>query len=294
LSWTFYFTSKTALITASSLRNLLELNSSTQFSELLSRSTTTNHSILPFVSIATKALVYGVILIALIFVFLSLINLRNVPSRIKFLSINLKSHQTELFFLISSSLFLILSFVLVTSSIGGWGFYVRSYFFYIFTISVYISVNFFKKRKVGKLVAIVKTGVIVLLLFATVVYPFTAFSIASYSSYPPSEGKGLEFLAKNVTLNGTSLKMYLPVHLLAYLKPSVEYIWQPFNMSNLLGSVCTPLSDITVFRKSMYFNVLLEYGANSSYYSETVNAIENNPFVDKVYSNPSFEVYLKK
>ena len=295
-AWTFYHCSKTAVLVASAIYKVFTLKFSNEFGEIVSRLTSTTHSIFPAINIATKALYYGVIVIAVIFVCLSLININTQTGIRRFLTKFLtRIHFQEFLFLALAFLFFSFSFILAFSGIGGWGFYVRSYFFFIFTISAYIAFNFLNgKSRLARLRKCIKIAVVFWFSFAALIYPFVSYAVASYSSYPPSEGRGLEFLSSHATLNQKSISMYLPVHLLSYVSPETEFVSHPFNMSDLMSSIGNPISDIIVFRRSMYFNIVLEYDFNLSdnSYARVINKIDNRSCVNKVYSNPSFEIYV--
>jgi len=296
-AWTFYHASKTALITVSGILKVLTLKFPNELGEIVNRSTSTTHSIFPAINIATKALDYGTVAIALIFFCQSLISLRARASTKRFLLQFLtKMHFKELLFLTLAILFFAFSLIIAFSGIGGWGFYVRSYFFFVFTISAYIAFNFINgKSRWPRFKKYVKIAVVFWFSFAALIYPLVSYQVASYSSYPPSEGSGLGFLSSHAALNQKSISMYLSVHLLSYVDPRTEFIARPFNMSDIARSVDSHnISDIVVFRRSMYFNIVLEYDFNLSNnsYIRAINKIDNISCVDKVYSNPSFEVYI--
>jgi hypothetical protein len=126
-------------------------------------------------------------------------------------------------------------------------------------------------------------------LILTLSFPVVAYSIDAYSSYPRSEEKGLEFLASEEPLEGKTVVGSTLHQLSFYPQANLEQS-EFFSFDSAQGVE----PDVVVFRKSGYYysamRINLSFERNR--YTEYKDKIETEQY-DRVYSSPTFEVYLK-
>jgi hypothetical protein len=157
----------------------------------------------------------------------------------------------------------------------------------ILALSGVIASVVLRARLVSKKAApyLIMIGVLIL----TLSFPVVAYSIDAYSSYPRSEEKGLEFLASEELLEGKTV-VGSNLHQLSFYPQAnleqTEYI--------RFDSVQGVAPDVVVFRKSGYYysamRINLSFERNRL--TEYKDKIEAEQY-DRVYSSPTFEVYLK-
>jgi hypothetical protein len=131
-------------------------------------------------------------------------------------------------------------------------------------------------------------------LFLTLSFPVVAYSIDAYSSFPSSEEAGLGFLAaegglEGKTVTGWNLKQ-LALYSQFYTSQNQFVLLDSVNSQNL--DEVKP--DVLVLRNTGYYyaamRIALSFEDNS--YTRLLAAVESGRYA-KVYSSPTFEVYLK-
>jgi hypothetical protein len=125
-------------------------------------------------------------------------------------------------------------------------------------------------------------------LFLTLSFPVVAYSIDAYSSFPKSEAAGLEFLAKDTSLEGKTvagsslaqLGLYSPTFTNKTLFVRLE-----FNNTD---------ANIVVFRNTYYYYRAMRFDLSftDNRYTESLAAVESAKY-NKIYSSPTFAIYLK-
>jgi hypothetical protein len=157
----------------------------------------------------------------------------------------------------------------------------------ILALSGVIASVVLRARLVSKKVApyLIMIGALIL----TLSFPVVAYSIDAYSSYPRSEEKGLEFLASEELLEGKTV-VGSNLHQLSFYPQAnleqTEYL--RFDSAQGVGP------DVVVFRKSGYYYSVMRINLSfeRNRYTEYKDKIEAEQY-DRVYSSPTFEVYLK-
>jgi hypothetical protein len=126
-------------------------------------------------------------------------------------------------------------------------------------------------------------------LILTLSFPVVAYSIDAYSSYPRSEEKGLEFLASEEPLEGKTVVGSTLHQLSFYPQANLEQT-EFFRFDSVQGVE----PDVVVFRKSGYYYsaMRIDLSFERNRYTEYKDKIEAERY-DRVYSSPTFEVYLK-
>jgi hypothetical protein len=162
----------------------------------------------------------------------------------------------------------------------------------ILSIAVIIASVILRSQLVSKKAApyLVMIGV----LFLTLSFPVVAYSIDAYSNFPRSEEAGLSFLAAEGDLEGKTATGWNLKQLALY--------WQPDTNQNylvLLDSVNAQnldkiKPDVVVFRNTGYYYAAMRNARSfeDNSYTRLLAAVESSGYV-KVYSSPTFEVYLR-
>jgi hypothetical protein len=131
-------------------------------------------------------------------------------------------------------------------------------------------------------------------LILTLSFPVVAYSIDAYSSVPRSEEVGLSFLAAEGDLGGKTVTGWGLKQLALYSQPYTNQ-----NQFVLLDSVNSQnldevKPDVIVLRNTGYYYAAmrntLSFKDNS--YTRLLAAVESSRY-DRIYSSPTFEVYLK-
>lgn len=170
----------------------------------------------------------------------------------------------------------------------------RGLSFFILLISLYIASNIYSyesahKKKKCKLniMKYISVGGIACLLLVVITFPIISYSIDAYNSYPPSEESGLEFLSTSVFLENKTLYMGSPGQLNAYLSSNPHLTMKGMNSAKL---------DIVVFRQSAYYyySLRMDCSFEDNTYTRFENAITHNITYDKIYSNPTFKIYISQ
>jgi len=125
------------------------------------------------------------------------------------------------------------------------------------------------------------------ILFLTLSFPVVAYSIDAYSSFPKSEAAGLEFLAKDTSLEGKTvagsslaqLGLYSPTFTNKTLFVTLE-----FNNTE---------ANIVVFRNTYYYYRAMRFDLSftDNRYTESLAAVESAKY-NKIYYSPTFAIYL--
>jgi len=131
-------------------------------------------------------------------------------------------------------------------------------------------------------------------LFLTLSFPIVAYSIDAYSSYPRSEEAGLNFLTAEVTLEGKTVTGWNLHQLALYSQPypnQTQFVLLYSVNSQNLDEV---KPDVVVFRNTGYYYAAMrnDLSFEDNSYTRLLAAVESSRYA-KVYSSPTFEVYLR-
>jgi len=170
----------------------------------------------------------------------------------------------------------------------------RSLTFFILTISVYIASNVISYvSKASSHMHKAKTWIPRLLIgiwltSLVLTYPIVAYSMDAFNSLPPSEGAGIKFLASQILSDKEYVSMMLPGQLALYSKPPTGYKFIGFPPNLNWTS-----PHIVVFCLTNYFYIAMrfDYSFTDNRYTQAYEQILASPRYNKIYSNPSCEVY---
>jgi hypothetical protein len=125
-------------------------------------------------------------------------------------------------------------------------------------------------------------------LFLTMTFPVVAYSIDAYSSAPRSEEAGLEFLAARAPLERKSISGRFMSQLNLYVPSSVKHL----NLAR--EAIGNNRPDMAVFRSTGYYYAAMrfDFSFEDNGYTQAMTKIESLKY-EKVYSSPTFKVYLK-
>jgi len=170
----------------------------------------------------------------------------------------------------------------------------RGLSFFILLISLYIASNIyffespFKKKECElKVKKYISVGGVACLLLVVITFPIISYSIDAYNSYPPSEESGLEFLSTSVFLVNKTLYMGSPGQLNAYVSSTPNLTIRRMSSKQL---------DIVVLRQSAYYyySLRLDCSFEDNAYTRFENGITHNNTYDKIYTNPTFGIYVSQ
>ena len=300
-AYTFFAITRRGADIAEALYKIVTLEFATELQDITTRASSV-HYLYPEINILSKIVDYSILIIALILIghliaiFYS-IGLDPTKGRKELLlEVRSKIRFEELFFLATALLCFPFSILLNLSGQGVGGLYERSYFYFVFTIAVYIGLNV-QGKKICSLRRTWKKylmfSLVVWFTFIALIYPLKAYPNYSYEAYPPSEGLGMQFVSSSVRLNGKTISMYLYFQLASYISPETHFSSDYYELSDF--SVSKPYPEIIVFRKSMYFDIALRYdlSLNDNRYLQAISEVNNLTDFNRVYSNPTFNVYIK-
>jgi hypothetical protein len=125
-------------------------------------------------------------------------------------------------------------------------------------------------------------------LFLTMTFPVVAYSIDAYSSAPRSEEAGLEFLAAKAPLERKSISGRFMSQICLYISPSIKHL----NFTREATGNDRP--DMAVFRNTGYYYSAMrfDFSFKENGYTRALTQIESLNY-EKVYSSPTFKLYLK-
>jgi hypothetical protein len=131
-------------------------------------------------------------------------------------------------------------------------------------------------------------------LFLTLSFPIVAYSIDAYSSVPRSEEAGLSFLAAEGDLGGKTVTGWNLKQLALYSQPypnQTQFVLLYSVNSQNLDEV---KPDVVVFRNTGYYYAAMrnDLSFEDNSYTRLLAAVESSRY-DRIYSSPTFEVYLK-
>jgi len=155
----------------------------------------------------------------------------------------------------------------------------RGLMFFLLSISAFIiSAWVVKKSRKSLKRILITTGCV----FVVMSYPIVGYSMESYINYPPSDDSGLYFLANRIDLNGKDVEMGFVTQLASYIPSDIRFTVE--------GSM-----DIVVFRKADYFQTAIskDLSFENNSYLQLYKEIDSSSNYSKVYTNPSFEIYVR-
>jgi len=159
---------------------------------------------------------------------------------------------------------------------------------------VIASVIPFSGQYKGRTWGVIGVSVLTGLLFLTFSFPTIAYYIDAYSSFPESEERGLGFVATSVPLDERTIATNSVNQLALYLD-------DPLNKTKLVAlhqRIPPDLDEsqphVVVFRSTGYYYAAMRHDLSfeDNRYSEYSRFVDVNEY-DKVYSNPTFEVYSR-
>ncbi|MDY6917845.1 MAG: hypothetical protein SVP26_07885, partial [Chloroflexota bacterium] len=154
-------------------------------------------------------------------------------------------------------------------------------------------VEAFTSRK-GKVLSNVL--ILILVVFLTLSFPAMAYKSEASLSIPVSEEEGVRFLAENVALDEKTLAM-AGVGQLAYF-PEATYARPNFASIGLPWPevVADIEADIAVFRRTDYYYAAMarDLSFEDNAVTEYLGILSNSSSHNRVYSNPAFDVFLKR
>lgn len=155
----------------------------------------------------------------------------------------------------------------------------RGLMFFLLSISAFVISAWAIKKSRKNLKRILTTTGCVLIVIS---YPIVGYSMESYINYPPSDDSGLQFLANRIDLNGKDVEMGFVTQLASYISSDVRF--------SMDGNM-----DIVVFRKVSYFHIAIakELSFENNSYLQLHKEIDSSSNYSKVYTNPSFEIYVR-
>jgi len=308
-SWALFHATQTGTSIAKSIYNIMTLNFAKQLEMVGSQATYTAGSVFPEISLLSKIVFYSYLIIPLMFFCYAIIGL-DLRKGIKklFLQIGERLRYERLLMLSIAFLCAILSLASVFSGleVGERAFYLweRSFFYFILAVSAYVASNLLIKRVHSsrkRKWTYAKALTISWLIFLALAYPITHPQSEAYQIYPPSEDTGMRFLQSRVPLSSKTLSMFLPNQLASYVDPETRFTYQTtedrmkFLLELPLNNRSSLLPDIMVFRRTEYFYVAYTYDMSfeNNRYTRAITWIEGSCEFNKIYSSPTFEVYIK-
>jgi len=307
--WALFHTTTTETGIAESIYRIVTLKFATQLEMIGMAATHTREYVFPEISLLSTIVLYSYLIIPLIFFCYAIIGL-DLRKGIKklFLQIGERLRYERLLMLSIAFLCVILSIASVFSGVevGERAFYLweRSFFYFILAVSAYVASNVLIKRVHSsrkRKWTYAKALTISWLIFLALAYPITHTQSEAYQIYPPSEDTGMRFLQSRVPLSSKTLSMFLPNQFASYADPETRFTYQTTDdrmklLSELsLNNRSSPLPDIMVFRRSEYFYVSYEYDKSfeNNRYIRAITWIEGSCEFNKIYSSPTFEVYVE-
>ena len=129
----------------------------------------------------------------------------------------------------------------------------------------------------------------VMVLFLTLTYPVVAYSIDAYSNFPVSEKEGIKFLAENVPLNGKSLTGLSVSQVALYAHGLTS------DINTDLRELPEAQPDVVALRSTYYYYraIRFERSFTDNRYTQALAMLESGGY-DKIYSSPTFSIYLKR
>lgn len=142
---------------------------------------------------------------------------------------------------------------------------------------------------------IVHSVVMVGLLFLTLSFPIVAYSADAYVSFPMSEEAGLEFLATEVPFAEKTVAISAEHQLVLYGKPDLnEAEFVRLCTRRKTPDLTRIQPDLVILRNTGYYYAAMRFDLSfeNNRYTEYSSFVNSNKY-DRIYSNPTFEVYLK-
>jgi hypothetical protein len=169
----------------------------------------------------------------------------------------------------------------------------RGLFFFTLSASGFIGFNLhLSKPRVQVHRASARTIVLLWILLLTFAYPVLAYYSEAASSIPPSEGKAMTFLGNYANLNdkGISMSTHYNYQLFAFVSACVNLRDRPFP-----PNINDTYTEIVLFRKTAYFEISMktEFSFTNNSYVRTHNLIIKSPAFNKIYDNPTSELFIR-
>ena len=303
--WALFYAIRTETSIAESIYTIVTLNFANQLEMIGRKATHTGVYVFPEISLLGKIVSYSYLIIPLILFCVAIIGV-DFRKGIKklFLQIGERLHYEKLLMLSIAFLCGILSITSVfAGEVAERAFYLweRSFFYFVLAVSTYIGSNVLIKKVLSprKTWTYAKVLTISWLVFLALAYPITHAEQEAYQIYPPSENSGMCFLQSRVQLSGKTLGMFLPNQLASYVDPESHFNFQSTIerikfLSELPLDNRSSLPDVVVFRRTEYFYVSYEYDKTfeNNRYTQALTWIGGSCEFNKIYSSPTFEVYV--
>jgi hypothetical protein len=308
LGWAMFVASRTEANIAESLYNVLTFNFAVQL-EMLGRKAT--HSVgylFPEISLIGKMVSYGYLVVPLMLLVVTILRLKfPVSFKDLLLQVARRINHANRTMLSVAFLCAVVAIGLVFSSVESArerSFYLweRSYQYFVLAVSAYMgsSVVAGISSSSRRIRGFARVVTICCLITLVMIYPVTHSESESYDLYPPSEGSGMKFLQSNVELNKKYVAILFASQLASYLEPGTEFRlrYQDAHMqllSELTSGIAYPFPDVISFRRTEYFYASMVYDKSfeNNRFSSAVVKVEGSSELNKIYSNPSFDVYVK-
>jgi len=293
---TFFICTRKGGEIAESLYKIVTLKFAAELEYVMTRATTSTYYLYPEIKILNKIVDYSIIIIALICIchLIISLDLRRGFKELRH-QMRLEIRFYELFFLATAFLCFLSSLLFMLSGVGTGWFYTRSYYYFIFAIAAHIGSSVQgKSTRSAYWKKYATYSLIIWFTFLALIYPLIAHQNDSYTSYPPSEGIGMQFTSSRIQLNGKTINMYLTKQLLSYISPETQFIryWSPSKFP-ISFTISRPFPDIVIFRRTMYFQIALNYDLSltNNFYTRELSRINNLNNFNKIYSSPTFTVF---
>lgn len=254
----------------------------------------------PFIGYLRTYFVYSYAMVYLVFflTFLSLSRINSIPGVLRQLIIAL---GTKRIMLISCSvLFLLAAFALRTLPFGGGiNLVQRALFYFYVCTSIFIASSFTraisKKHFRASLLLIVLVGAWI--GSAAFAYPVASYYSVAYSSVPYSQGVGIQFL-NHSTLESKRVFSYRPDDLafassmISRTETEIVYLPENRSMQSLQQFVHDSVDMVIIQHDQYYYYVDEDLSLTDNTYTRMNKALIESTVTNKVYSNPSFDIFL--
>ena len=164
----------------------------------------------------------------------------------------------------------------------------RALAFLIIMVSISIgSHSFLSRNAKSKSMKIALTLWLALIFLS---YPIISYSKEAYNTFPPSEGEGMKFIASNIILDNRNLSMYAKQQLAAYIS-SIENL----SIVKFPPDLNENSPYMVVLRSTAFYNLAMrrDRSFEDNRFIQLQNKINKNVLYDRVYSNPTFDIYVK-
>ena len=205
----------------------------------------------------------------------------------------------RLMLITSILVFLFLTFVLRTSVYeGGINLAQRSIFYLFLSLCIFIASTF--DEVIHKPVSLGRKALLLVLICSWVagiayIYPLASYYDAGYSAIPYSEGVGIEFL-RHIPSDSAIFTWTLNDLALTSRAPRLELVWLPQDRSRLPQDLQQEVENIdaAIFQRgSYYYSINQDLSFQDNAYTRMHQAVSQSTTMNRVYSNPSYEIFVK-